>query len=120
MAGLIADRFRSTLETARVRHQCPPIPSTRSTDIAPALLGTALALLAFAANSILCRLALGGARIDAASFTLIRLVAGAVSLLMICLIRKNAGRGVWRLDAVSRIANSPLARERYWRLAPSR
>ena len=41
---------------------------------------TSLAMLAFAANSILCRLALGGTHIDAASFTLIRLVSGAVTL----------------------------------------
>jgi drug/metabolite transporter (DMT)-like permease len=44
------------------------------------LLLTALSLIAFAANSILCRLALAGHRIDAASFTVIRLVSGAVVL----------------------------------------
>src|SRR5207249_4346607 len=42
--------------------------------IVPTPLLTALALLAFAANSILCRLALGTASIDAASFTAIRIV----------------------------------------------
>jgi drug/metabolite transporter (DMT)-like permease len=41
---------------------------------------TALALTAFAANSLLCRLALGGGLIDAASFTTIRMVAGAAML----------------------------------------
>lgn len=41
---------------------------------------TALAMVAFAANSLLCRLALGGAAIDAASFTTIRLISGAVTL----------------------------------------
>lgn len=44
------------------------------------LLLTALSLVAFAANSILCRLALAGGRIDAASFTSIRLVSGALVL----------------------------------------
>ncbi|HEV8480658.1 MAG TPA: DMT family transporter [Candidatus Eisenbacteria bacterium] len=44
---------------------------------------TALALLAFAANSILCRFALGSGSIDAASFTSIRLASGAVALLLI-------------------------------------
>lgn len=44
---------------------------------------TLFALVAFAFNSILCRLALGAAAIDAASFTLIRLVSGALTLLVI-------------------------------------
>lgn len=42
-----------------------------------------LALLAFAANSLLCRLALRGGAIDAASFTTLRIVAGALVLLLI-------------------------------------
>ena len=47
-------------------------------------LWTGCALVAFAANSVLCRLALGGgALIDAASFTTIRLAAGACVLLLI-------------------------------------
>jgi drug/metabolite transporter (DMT)-like permease len=41
---------------------------------------TALALVAFAANSILCRLALRGNAIDPASFSAIRLAAGALTL----------------------------------------
>ena len=41
---------------------------------------TALAMTAFAANSVLCRLALGAGLIDAASFASIRVVAGAVVL----------------------------------------
>lgn len=41
---------------------------------------TTLALVAFAFNSILCRLALRGEEIDAASFTAIRLLSGAVTL----------------------------------------
>ncbi len=44
------------------------------------LLLSSLAMLAFAGNSLLCRLALGGAGMDAASFTCIRLAAGAVTL----------------------------------------
>lgn len=40
----------------------------------------AFALVAFAANSILCRLALADGAIDAASFTAIRLVSGALVL----------------------------------------
>ena len=50
---------------------------------------TLLALLAFASNSLLTRLALGSRQIDAASFTSIRLVAGAVVLAAIA--RSQAG-----------------------------
>jgi drug/metabolite transporter (DMT)-like permease len=51
---------------------------------------TMLALVAFAANSVLCRLALGGATIDAASFTTIRLASGALALLFItALVNKS-------------------------------
>jgi drug/metabolite transporter (DMT)-like permease len=44
---------------------------------------TAVAMLAFAANSLLCRLALQQPRIDAASFAGIRLVSGALMLALI-------------------------------------
>lgn len=44
---------------------------------------TMLALIAFAANSVLCRMALGTAAIDAAGFTVIRLLAGSLVLLLI-------------------------------------
>ena len=43
-------------------------------------LTTGFALVAFAANSLLCRLALGETTIDAASFTTIRLASGAAAL----------------------------------------
>ena len=44
---------------------------------------TILALLAFAGNSLLCRLALQQTTIDAASFTSVRLVSGAVTLALL-------------------------------------
>jgi len=44
------------------------------------LMLTALAMLAFAANSVLCRLALGAGHIDAASFASVRVAAGAIVL----------------------------------------
>jgi drug/metabolite transporter (DMT)-like permease len=44
---------------------------------------TLLALIAFAANSVLCRLALGNEAIDASSFTGLRLLSGAISLFII-------------------------------------
>ena len=42
---------------------------------------TALTLVAFAGNSLLCRLALGDATIDAVGFTTVRLLTGALTLL---------------------------------------
>lgn len=44
---------------------------------------TILALTAFAANSVLCRLALGDNTIDAASFTSVRLLSGMLVLIII-------------------------------------
>jgi drug/metabolite transporter (DMT)-like permease len=63
------------------------------------ILGTALALIAFAFNSILCRLALGTEAIDAVSFTSIRLVSGALTLFLISLAfshkQEDLRRGNW-------------------------
>ena len=57
---------------------------------------TAFALVAFAFNSILCRLALRGGEADAAGFTLVRLIAGAAALFIISYFiagrTKNASR----------------------------
>lgn len=44
---------------------------------------TALAMLAFAGNSLLCRLALKNTAIDAASFTTVRLISAAVTLMVL-------------------------------------
>jgi drug/metabolite transporter (DMT)-like permease len=58
---------------------------------------TSLAMLAFAGNSLLCRLALGHTRIDAASFTTLRLVSGAAMLWLVVRLRggNREGRGNW-------------------------
>jgi drug/metabolite transporter (DMT)-like permease len=45
--------------------------------------------VAFAANSVLCRLALGPGAIDAASFTTVRVAAGAATLALILKIRSR-------------------------------
>ncbi len=50
---------------------------------------TGLALIAFAANSVLCRLALGNEAIDASSFTVIRLLSGTIVLFLIISITGN-------------------------------
>lgn len=44
-------------------------------------------MLAFAANSLLCRLALGQQLIDAATFTAVRVISGAIMLSLIVLFR---------------------------------
>ncbi len=44
---------------------------------------TAIALLAFAGNSVLCRLALGEGLIDAPGFTAVRLISGAITLVLL-------------------------------------
>ncbi len=61
------------------------------------ILYTALALVAFAANSVLCRIALRHATIDAATFSTIRLTAGAATLLLVT---------VWTRRGPSHVENS--------------
>lgn len=58
---------------------------------------TMLAMLAFAANSLLCRMALAHTTIDAASFTVIRLLSGAIVLLLLVASRgrTRAGTANW-------------------------
>ena len=62
------------------------------------ILLTVLAMVAFAGNSLLCRLALRDTTIDAASFTTIRLCSGAVMLWLVVRVRGGAytGAGNWR------------------------
>lgn len=58
---------------------------------------TVLAMLAFAGNSILCRLALKETGIDPASFTGLRLLSGAVTLWFIVRLSQSSstGKGNW-------------------------
>lgn len=64
---------------------------------------TALAMTAFAANSILCRLALGPPDIDAVGFTSLRLASGALTLLAIARLsgrrRTAKSAGTWASGA---------------------
>jgi len=55
---------------------------------------TGLTLIAFAANSVLCRLALGEKTIDASSFTVIRLLSGAFVLLVILKMSSNKNSSI--------------------------
>jgi drug/metabolite transporter (DMT)-like permease len=54
---------------------------------------TAAAMIAFAANSVLCRFALGQELIDAASFTSVRVISGAVTLA--ALVLATGGMRKW-------------------------
>ena len=58
---------------------------------------TTLAMIAFASNSLLCRIALKDTTIDAASFTTIRLASGAITLWMLARVASPArsGGGNW-------------------------
>jgi drug/metabolite transporter (DMT)-like permease len=65
---------------------------------------TTVALIAFAGNSVLCRLALADGSIDAASFTTVRLVSGAIALLLILNVSNRgtqpASYGSWMSAAM--------------------
>lgn len=64
---------------------------------------TIFALFAFAANSVLCRMALGENAIDASSFTIIRLFSGIIILLLLVTLTNklnqakavNTSKGSW-------------------------
>jgi drug/metabolite transporter (DMT)-like permease len=58
---------------------------------------TSLAMIAFAGNSLLCRVALKHTGIDAASFMTIRLISGAAMLWLIARMSRSthSGRGNW-------------------------
>jgi drug/metabolite transporter (DMT)-like permease len=65
---------------------------------------TSLALVAFASNSLLCRLALKQTSIDAASFTFVRIFSGAVALWLIMTLRVRAHRGPLQGNWLSALA----------------
>src|SRR5258706_7971196 len=58
-------------------------------------------MVAFAANSLLCRAALGARAIDALTFTSVRLVSGALVLALLVRGRSGTRHGftAWRLGA---------------------
>jgi len=64
----------------------------RQSKAVSAITLTTMALLAFAGNSILCRMALKDGAIDAASFTSIRLISGALALLVIVAVNSSVSK----------------------------
>ncbi|MFV3371405.1 EamA family transporter [Pseudomonas sp. NY15435] len=71
------------------------MPSTRTLSL------TGLAMVAFAGNSLLCRLALKATSIDAVSFTGIRIFSGALMLTLLLKLRRRVASegGNWRAAA---------------------
>lgn len=57
---------------------------------------TGLALTAFAGNSVLARLALIDGAIGAGEFTTVRILSGAISLMVLTGVRKSWNSGTWR------------------------
>jgi len=81
-----------------VRVETMPTPHSPGTDWRTLTL-TAIAMLALAANPLLCRMALDAERIDPATFTTIRLVAGAAMLKLLLLLQRRTryrARVDWR------------------------
>ena len=60
------------------------------------ILLTTLAMIAFASNSLLNRLALGQESIDAISYTTVRLISGAVMLLIIASLQRKNNEAILR------------------------
>lgn len=60
---------------------------------------TALAMAAFAGNSIFCRMALAKTSIDPATFTLVRMISGAAMLALLCTSTRRKLAGDWRMAA---------------------
>lgn len=76
-------------------HRVPDAIATPAAHKTVAL--TAVALIAFAANSLLCRAALAAREIDAATFTSVRLCSGALVLVLLARIRGGRAQGgSWR------------------------
>ena len=69
---------------------------------------TALSMVAFAGNALLCRLALKSAAIDPASFTLIRLASGALALWVILWFHSSSSSST-RLEGKGRLSGDWLS-----------
>jgi len=71
------------------RYFSPGLPPHAHAHPMRSVLLTFFALLMFAANSLLCRMALHGQAIDAASFSTLRLASGALMLLLLVALRRG-------------------------------
>jgi drug/metabolite transporter (DMT)-like permease len=62
-----------------------------------------LALLGFAGNSLLCRLALRGGDIDAAGFTALRIASGALALWLLATWQKKWGQSPYSVSSTAKL-----------------
>lgn len=97
-----------------VKTPAGPIPPDRRFEASPPVTAvlTLVALVSFAANSILCRLALGERAIDAGSYAAVRLASGAAVLAALSLGRARGDRrvsGSWRSAAMLFLYAVPFA-----------
>src|SRR5262249_18065178 len=65
-----------------------------SMSLARIFILTLLAMIAFASNSLLCRAALKQTSLDPATFTLVRILSGAVALWLIASVRRMVTVGI--------------------------
>ena len=85
--GIICLDLRSNNRmSCRIRGNQLQRSSTKLTTVTAL---TVLALIAFAGNSVFCRLALAGPIIDPASYTAVRLITGAVTLWIVAAFRRK-------------------------------
>src|SRR5207248_3245615 len=90
-------------------HKCPPsfivsfLQRLPVPNLLPSMMSSPrlfllilFAMIAFASNSLLCRAALRDTRIDAASFTFIRIFSGAIALWLIMMLRSFRSSPVTR------------------------
>lgn len=87
-----------------MRPQAHPNEVTHAAPSLGTALVCALALVGFAGNSLLARLALGNAAIDAASYTLVRLASGAAMLVAIAVARRTSPTGAQNWAAAASLA----------------
>ncbi len=83
-------------------------PGRQKPGRGPVITLTTLTLLAFAANSLLCRAALRTSLADPATFTLVRIASGAAVLVMLLAMQRRAGEGR-RLSGGSWLSATALA-----------
>lgn len=74
----------------------------------PTFIQISLVMFAFAANSLLCRMALAQEIIDPASFTMIRVIAGATILVSLSLLGRQSVSSIFKLNGASVLIGGSL------------
>ena len=82
----ISERFMIKESKTAEPKEAVAEPAQKHTPARLTFITSCFALIAFAANSVLCRLALGESSIDPASFTIIRMISGAITLIVMVLL----------------------------------